>query len=125
MKFRLLIYSLMLAVFVINTTAQNTDLFKRKAIEARMLLVVKWQLANPKHQLYDWTNGAFYAGVFAAYLPSVRKGWTGLNTLVHADGKVGWTQPIGADPRRNFTAESWEVYGAGAYVLATSEVVKL
>lgn len=67
MKFRVLIRSLMLAAFVINTTAQNTDLFKRKAIEARMLSVVKWQLANPKHQLYDWTNGAFYAGVFAAY----------------------------------------------------------
>lgn len=55
----------------------------------------------------------------------VRKGWTGLNTLVHEDGKVGWTQPIGADPRKNFTAESWEVYGAGAYLLAGSEVIKL
>ena len=32
-----------------------------------MLSVAKWQLANPKHELYDWTNGAFYAGVFAAY----------------------------------------------------------
>ena len=363
MKFRVLIQSLMVAAFIINTTAQNTDIFKRKAIEARMFSVVKWQLANPKHQLYDWTNGAFYAGVFAAYettkspeimkaliemgekngwkpgprfdhaddivinqtyldlyrikkdkrmlqptidvaerlkketgreverhgitwwwcdalfmgpptlaklsritgdrsyldlndrlfqetydrlynkeeklyardasylinekgegkreangkkifwsrgngwvaggtarfleelpkthpkrefyltqyremmerissiqqadglwrsslldpdsfpggeasgsgfhiyamawginrkilprekyLPVVRKGWTGLNTLVQADGKVGWTQPIGADPRRNFTAESWEVYGAGAYLLAASEVVKL
>lgn len=59
------------------------------------------------------------------YLPVVKKAWTGLNTLVHADGKVGWTQPIGADPRKNFTAESWEVYGAGAYLLAGSEVVKL
>lgn len=59
------------------------------------------------------------------YLPAVRKGWTGLNTLIHEDGKVGWTQPIGADPRKNFTAESWEVYGAGAYLLAGSEVIKL
>ncbi|HEV7645865.1 MAG TPA: glycoside hydrolase family 88 protein [Pyrinomonadaceae bacterium] len=59
------------------------------------------------------------------YLPVVKKAWTGLNTLVHPDGKVGWTQPIGADPRRNFSAESWEVYGAGAYLLAGSEVVKL
>jgi rhamnogalacturonyl hydrolase YesR len=57
--------------------------------------------------------------------PVVRKAWTGLNTLIHADGKVGWTQPIGADPRRNFTADSWEVYGAGAYLLAGSEIVKL
>lgn len=59
------------------------------------------------------------------YLPAVKKGWTGINTLVHEDGKVGWTQPIGADPRKNFTAESWEVYGAGAYLLAGSEVIKL
>ncbi|HEV8593631.1 MAG TPA: glycoside hydrolase family 88 protein [Pyrinomonadaceae bacterium] len=59
------------------------------------------------------------------FAPIIRKAWTGLNTLVHEDGKVGWTQPIGADPRRNFTAESWEVYGAGAYLLAASEVIKL
>jgi len=59
------------------------------------------------------------------YLPAVQKAWSGLNTLVHPDGKVGWTQPIGADPRRNFSAESWEVYGAGAYLLAASEVIKL
>jgi len=26
-----------------------------------------WQFANPKHELFDWTNGAFYAGVSAAY----------------------------------------------------------
>lgn len=57
--------------------------------------------------------------------PVVRKAWTGLNTLVHPNGKVGWTQPIGADPRRNFNADSWEVYGAGAYLLAGSEIVKL
>lgn len=59
------------------------------------------------------------------FTPAVRKSWTGLNTLVHPDGKVGWTQPIGADPRRNFNADSWEVYGAGAYLLAGSEIVKL
>lgn len=59
------------------------------------------------------------------FLPVVKKGWIGLNTLVQPDGKVGWTQPIGADPRRNFSADSWEVYGAGAYLLAGSEVVKL
>lgn len=59
------------------------------------------------------------------FLPVVKKAWTGLDALVHADGKVGWTQPIGADPRRNFNADSWEVYGAGAYLLAGSELVKL
>lgn len=59
------------------------------------------------------------------YLPAVKRGWTALNTLVHPDGKVGWTQPIGADPRRNFNADSWEVYGSGAFLLAGSEIVKL
>jgi rhamnogalacturonyl hydrolase YesR len=59
------------------------------------------------------------------YLPVVKKAWTSLNALVQEDGRVGWTQPIGADPRRNFNADSWEVYGAGAYLLAGSEVVKL
>ena len=59
------------------------------------------------------------------YLPAVKKSWTGLNTLVRPDGKVGWTQPIGADPRKNFDAESWEVYGAGAFLLAGSEIIKL
>ncbi|MBS1792282.1 MAG: glycoside hydrolase family 88 protein [Acidobacteria bacterium] len=59
------------------------------------------------------------------YLPVVKKAWTGLNTLVTKENKVGWTQPIGADPRKNFDAESWEVYGTGAYLLAGSEVAKL
>jgi unsaturated rhamnogalacturonyl hydrolase len=59
------------------------------------------------------------------YLPAVKKAWIALNSLVHPDGKVGWTQPIGADPKKNFNADSWEVYGAGAFLLAGSEVVKL
>ncbi|HEY8559791.1 MAG TPA: glycoside hydrolase family 88 protein [Pyrinomonadaceae bacterium] len=59
------------------------------------------------------------------FVPAIRKGWTALNALVQEDGKVGWTQPIGADPRRNFNRDSWEVYGAGAYLLAGSEVIKL
>lgn len=59
------------------------------------------------------------------YLPAVRKAWQGLNTLVSEEGRVGWVQPIGADPQKNFSAESWEVYGAGAFLLAGSEVIKL
>jgi unsaturated rhamnogalacturonyl hydrolase len=59
------------------------------------------------------------------YLPAVRKAWEGLNTLVSPEGRVGWVQPIGADPQKNFSAESWEVYGAGAFLLAGSEVIKI
>jgi hypothetical protein len=34
-------------------------------------------------------------------------------------------QPIGADPKKNFNEDSWEVYGSGAFLLAGSEVIKL
>jgi rhamnogalacturonyl hydrolase YesR len=59
------------------------------------------------------------------YLPVVQKAWRGLNSLIQADGHIGWCQPIGADPRKNFSADSWEVYGTGAFLLAGSEVIKL
>lgn len=59
------------------------------------------------------------------FLPAVQKAWEGLNTLVHKDGKLGWVQPIGGDPRRNFNIDSWESYGAGAFLLAGSEISKL
>ena len=59
------------------------------------------------------------------YLPVVVKAWEGMNSLIQPDGRVGWVQPIGADPKKNFSAESWEVYGTGAFLLAGSEVIKL
>ncbi|KOH43476.1 glycoside hydrolase family 88/105 protein [Sunxiuqinia dokdonensis] len=59
------------------------------------------------------------------YQPVVEKAWIGLNGLIQPDGHVGWTQPIGADPRANFTNDSWEVYGTGAFLLAGSEVIKM
>ena len=43
----------------------------------------------------------------AKYEPVVRNAWQGLNTLLSPEGMVGWVQPIGADPRRNFNAESY------------------
>ncbi|HBL78020.1 MAG: hypothetical protein A2W90_01055 [Bacteroidetes bacterium GWF2_42_66] len=59
------------------------------------------------------------------YLPVVKKAWIGLNGLMQPEGRIGWCQPIGGDPQKNFSAESWEVYGAGAFLLAGSEVIKL
>lgn len=61
----------------------------------------------------------------ATYISVVEKAWIGLNKCVSKDGHVGWVQPQAADPRNNFTANSWEVYGTGAYLLAGSEVIKL
>ena len=59
------------------------------------------------------------------YLPVVQKAWKGMNSLIQPDGHVGWCQPIGADPKKNFSAQSWEVYGTGAFLLAGSEIIKL
>lgn len=59
------------------------------------------------------------------FLPTVEKAWIGLNSLIQSDGHVGWTQPVGADPRANFSNDSWEVYGTGAFLLAGSEIIKL
>lgn len=59
------------------------------------------------------------------YLPAVKKAWAGLNSLTNPEGMVGWCQPIGADPRKNFDAQSWEVYGAGAFLLAGSEIYRI
>lgn len=59
------------------------------------------------------------------YLPVVEKAWIALTGCVNEEGRVGWVQPVGADPRKNFNADSWEVYGTGAFLLAGSEVIKL
>jgi len=60
----------------------------------------------------------------AKYRPAAEKAWIALNKCVNEDGRIGWVQPIGADPRRNFNADSWEVYGTGAFLLAGSEIIK-
>lgn len=59
------------------------------------------------------------------YLPAALKAFIGLMACQQKDGKMSWVQPIGADPKRNFSADSWEVYGTGAYLLAASEMLKL
>jgi rhamnogalacturonyl hydrolase YesR len=58
------------------------------------------------------------------YLPAVIKAWQGLNRNVHPDGKLGYVQPIGADPRMT-TFDQTEIYGVGAFLLAGSEVYKI
>jgi unsaturated rhamnogalacturonyl hydrolase len=59
------------------------------------------------------------------YLPVVEKAWIGLTKCVNDEGRVGWVQPIGADPKKNFSEDSWETYGTGSFLLAGSEVIKL
>jgi unsaturated rhamnogalacturonyl hydrolase len=60
----------------------------------------------------------------AVYLPTVQKGWEGLNSHVSPEGKLGYVQPVGVGPAAA-GADSTVEYGVGAYLLAGSEVAKL
>lgn len=42
---------------------------------------------------------------------------------VSAEGKLGYVQPIGADPRK-VTREMTEVYGVGAFLLAGTRFIR-
>ena len=58
------------------------------------------------------------------YEPNVTRGWKALVAAVHPDGMLGWVQRIGDQPGAT-TAETTEVYGVGALLLAGSEVYRL
>jgi len=57
------------------------------------------------------------------YMPYALRGWHGLTYIVHPSGKLGWTQQIGHGPAE-IHEDMWEVYGAGAFLLAGSEIIK-
>jgi len=45
----------------------TNKIFKKEAIKKVMLKTAEWQIKHPKHAQNDWTNAAFYAGMFAAW----------------------------------------------------------
>jgi rhamnogalacturonyl hydrolase YesR len=58
------------------------------------------------------------------YLPAVKKAWSALTKVQHENGKVGWVQNIGFDPKPA-DKDSWQNFGTGAFLLAGSEMLKL
>ena len=58
------------------------------------------------------------------YTPAVKKAWNALAACQHEDGRVGWVQNIGASPEPA-SADSWQNFGTGAFLMAGSEVLKL
>ncbi|MCT4586588.1 MAG: glycoside hydrolase family 88 protein [Carboxylicivirga sp.] len=58
------------------------------------------------------------------YLPVVLKGWEALTKAVYPNGKLGWVQPIGENPKKT-KKDMTEVYGVGAFLKAGCEVYKL
>ncbi len=59
-----------------------------------------------------------------AYTPTVTKAWQALMACQQESGMVGWVQNIGYDPRPA-SADSWQNFGTGAFLLAGSEMLKL
>lgn len=58
------------------------------------------------------------------YEPVVTKAWAALVGCVNSDGKLTYVQPAGSGPKA-FDADSTEVYGTGAFLLAGSEIYRM
>ena len=58
------------------------------------------------------------------FVPVVMRAWGGLTRYVHPDGKLGYVQPVGADPQPA-TADMTHEYAMGLFLLAGEEMVKL
>ena len=57
------------------------------------------------------------------YFPAIEKGWKILTQAVNTEGKLGWIQPVGENPK-NVTKKMTEMYGPGAFLMAASEIYK-
>ncbi|MEE9432350.1 MAG: glycoside hydrolase family 88 protein [Melioribacteraceae bacterium] len=85
---------------------------------------------NPETSSSAFFTYALAWGINNGYLSKeefqsvVNKGWEALVKAVYPDGKLGWVQPIGHDPKK-VTEEMTEVYGVGAFLLAGTEIFKM
>lgn len=57
------------------------------------------------------------------YWPIVLKTWKALESALQPDGRLGWVQPVGSDPRKA-TKDSTAPYGVGALLLSGTEVIR-
>lgn len=129
--------------YIENEQLKNKYINLYKEIAAKVVSLQQpdgmWRsnLLDPEHYPQKETSGsAFYVYSLAwginyglldkeVYLPVVEKGWIGLSECINKDtGMLGYVQPIGAAP--DDTNENTTMsYGAGAFVLAGVEVLKL
>lgn len=58
-----------------------------------------------------------------SYLPAALKAWERLIENVHDDGKLGFVQPVGEDPRE-VTFDQTDVYGVGGFLQVAHELHK-
>lgn len=116
------------------------QLFKEMAVKVKGLQQPDgmWTTSLLSPESYDHTetsgSGFFTYGIAwginngllnpTDFKPVVAKAWPALLKMQKPDGMVGYVQNIGFDPRPA-TAESWQNYGTGAFLLAGSEVLKM
>lgn len=60
----------------------------------------------------------------AEALYPVIKAWNSLCNAIHDNGKLGWVQPIGQDPK-TITRDMTATFGVGAFLLTASEMYRL
>ncbi|MEO5914366.1 MAG: glycoside hydrolase family 88 protein [Luteolibacter sp.] len=94
-------------------------------------------LLDPQNPQGESSGSAFFVygmawginrGLLPANLfqPEVMKGYQALAKNIQPTGMLGFVQKIGDSPdKQDTTAESTEVYGSGAFLLAGSEIVRL
>ena len=92
-------------------------------------------LQYPEGQHGEASGSAFFCYALAwgvnrgllpaeTYRPAVDRTWSALLACVDADGRLGWVQPIGFAPGA-YDATTSQEYGAGAFLAAGSQVMKL
>jgi rhamnogalacturonyl hydrolase YesR len=59
-----------------------------------------------------------------AYLPAALRAWEGLLGCINTDGRLGYAQLIGKDPKHN-RPQDFVDYAHGAFLLAASELYKM
>lgn len=70
---------------------------------------------------YGINNGLLDKNI---YISTLEKSWKALCSVISDKGKLGYIQPIGADPGK-VNADMTAVYGVGAFLMAGSEIYKL
>src|SRR5690606_871039 len=93
-KMKKIVCLTLFTVFTLSVFSQKVDkkLFGIDYIKEISKRATDWQLQHPKHNPRDWTNGAFYAGVYAAWQT------TGSYEIYNALLGMGYSQ-------------SWKPYG--------------
>lgn len=57
------------------------------------------------------------------YEPTAVKAWNGLTSQINDEGRLGYVQPPGKEPKP-FAQDSWQEYGTGAFLMAGSEMYR-